>query len=298
MTKVEQFKKRNRRRNKHLYKKGLLEGYDYIICPMSNERLSMIKSSYIVKVLGITVEEYDKRFPGQPKFCGKRGENLSKGLKRINPATGIRRAVEIQKKARKNLTKVDDDGLTGDERRAIKTRKSNLRNIVDGKNGYQRTVNTRRDTILDNGLSIFDNGLLKNLDKQRKSGRISSWTRKEYWKAYQHLTRNMSAKHKKKEDLHRDHMYSICSGYNNKISPFIISSKHNMQYMTKSENSSKYTNNDISLKDLLLKCGKTKEDNEREWKTTMEVIKYCTKNKTFILPSMITKRLNGQTSKK
>ena len=55
-TKLEQFINRNKKRNAHLYDDNLINGQDYILCPVSKERLSMIKSSYIIRVLGMTVE--------------------------------------------------------------------------------------------------------------------------------------------------------------------------------------------------------------------------------------------------
>jgi len=86
--KLKRFIERNKRRNKHLYKDGLIEGYDYIVCPISNERLSMIKSTYITKVLGITVQDYDEKYPKQQKICTKRIENIKGGLKNIDDETG------------------------------------------------------------------------------------------------------------------------------------------------------------------------------------------------------------------
>ena len=74
-TKLEKFIKRNRRRNKHLYDNNLTAGVDYIICPFSNERMSMIKSSYIEKVLLMTVNDYDRLYPGVRGVSEKRKSN-------------------------------------------------------------------------------------------------------------------------------------------------------------------------------------------------------------------------------
>ena len=89
MTKIESFIKRNERRNKHLWESDKLLGYDYIICPVTNTRLSMIKKSYIEKVLGITVDNFNKKYPNQQKTCRKRIENIKKGLKIIDKETGL-----------------------------------------------------------------------------------------------------------------------------------------------------------------------------------------------------------------
>lgn len=165
--KLKIFKIRNRRRNKHLYEDNLKEGHDYVICPASNERLSMIKKSYIEKILQITVDEYNELYPNQQKICKQRIKNICNGLTKIDVETGLTKHQLSIKKRHIKLLQIGDDGLTGYERYLIKTRESNLNNIIDGKNGYQRTVDTRNNTILKNGLSIQHNGLLKNLKKQK-----------------------------------------------------------------------------------------------------------------------------------
>lgn len=141
--KIKQFIKRNKRRNNHLYKENLIEGYDYVICPISNERLSMIKSNYITKVLGMSVKKYDKLYPNQQKICKQRIKNISNGLNKLDIKTGLTKHQLSVKKSRKTLTKINN-GITGDQLRAIKTKNSNLKNIINGKNGYQRTAEKAR----------------------------------------------------------------------------------------------------------------------------------------------------------
>jgi len=89
MNKIESFIKRNRRRNKHLWEEDKKEGYDFIVCPVTKARLSMIKSSYIERTLEMSMEEFDRRYPDQQKTCKKRIENISDGLKSIDEETGL-----------------------------------------------------------------------------------------------------------------------------------------------------------------------------------------------------------------
>lgn len=271
--KLEKFKKRNRRRNKHLYKKGLKEGYDYIICPVSKERISMIKSSYITKVLDMSVEEYDKKYPNQQKCCKKRGENLSKGLKKINPKTGIRRSIEIQQKARKTLTKIGEDGLTGDEKRAIKTKESNFNNIVDGKNGYQRTAEKARP---------------KQIKTMSEQGKIAKYNNRNHWEIYKKFVWFLTNKNKPNTNktigkgigkYSLDHKISVCYGFNNKISPFLISSKENMEYIKFEDNCSKWTDNSINEKELFEKTNYTKENNDIEYYSFYKIMKKYVKER-------------------
>ena len=110
--KLEQFVKRNKRRNKHLYDIGLIAGYDYVICPVSNERLSMIKSSYIEKILLMTVADYDLIYPHVQKICRKRVDNIKDGLQQIDITSGLTKYQLSQFKSREVLQTVGDDGLS------------------------------------------------------------------------------------------------------------------------------------------------------------------------------------------
>ena len=98
--KLEQFKKRNRKRNAHLYLDEKVEGTDYIVCPVSNERLSMIKSSYIERVLGMSVEDYDTLYPGVRGVSQARKNNIKKGLHEIDPETEKTKYQISQEKAK------------------------------------------------------------------------------------------------------------------------------------------------------------------------------------------------------
>ena len=51
--KLVEFIKRNKKRNQPLYAPNTIQGYDYVVCPVSGERLSMIKDNYITNVLGL-----------------------------------------------------------------------------------------------------------------------------------------------------------------------------------------------------------------------------------------------------
>ncbi len=156
--KLTQFIKRNKKRNVHLYKNGVVEGYDYVICPISGERLSMIKENYITNILGMVVEEY----PITQRICNKRKENIQQGLKQIDTNTGLSKYESGQIKARKILKEVDATGLSGYDRKGQKTRATHLSNIDEfGRNGYRRQADTRLTTVLPNGLTVEQNAHCK-----------------------------------------------------------------------------------------------------------------------------------------
>ncbi len=161
-TKIIEFIKRNRKRNAHLYISELIEGYDYVVCPVSGERLSMIKDNYIVKVLEMDPASY----PTTQRICHRRKENIQAGLRKIDPNTGLTRYEIGQQKAREILKQVDSSGQSGYDRKGKKTRAMHMSRIDElGRNGYRRQADYRLTTILSNGLTIEQNAHNKQKEK-------------------------------------------------------------------------------------------------------------------------------------
>ncbi len=247
--KIQEFIKRNEYRNKHLWGDGCVEGVDYIICPVSNSRLSMIKSSYIERVLGMTVEGYDILYPNVRGVCKKRIQNIKGGLNVVDSDTGLTKHELSVTKSRKTLTSVGLDGLTGDERRAIKTKKSNLENVDErGMNGYHRTAEKARP---------------KQIETLRKQGKIARCGGKSEWEVYKKYVHFLTTRNRKyivvpdgvelgrkKGQYSLDHRYTVCSGYNNRISPFVLSLCENLEYILHEKNISKSSNNSMCLGEL------------------------------------------------
>lgn len=155
MNKIKEFKKRNQKRNSHLYKDNLIEDIDYVVCPVSHERLSMIKSSYIERILNMTVQEYDQLYPRKRGVCKKRIQNIKDGLKQIDKDSGLTKYEIGQTKARFKLNQIDAEGKSGYKRKGEKTRKTHMSRIDElGRNGYRRQADARLTTMLDNGLTV------------------------------------------------------------------------------------------------------------------------------------------------
>lgn len=169
-TKLQEFIKRNKTRNAHLYNDSLVEGHDYVVCPISNERMSMIKDNYISNVLGMKVEDY----PKVKRICDKRKDNIKHGLNQIDLVTGLSKYELGQTKARKILAEIGSDGLCGYDRKGQKTRATHMSNIDEfGRNGYRRQADARLTTILPSGLTVEQNAHIKQketLIKTNKSG--------------------------------------------------------------------------------------------------------------------------------
>jgi len=168
--KLIEFIERNKIRNQKLYADDKVEGYDYVVCPISGARLSMIKNNYITNILGMQVDEY----PNVQRTCQKRKENIKNGLHQIDPVTGITRYEAGQVQARQILKQVDSDGLSGYKKKGQKTRATHFSRVDEfGRNGYRRQADARLTTVLENGLTVEQNAHRKQRDtliKNNKSG--------------------------------------------------------------------------------------------------------------------------------
>ena len=279
MEKIKKFLKRNERRNKHLWDNNKKTGIDYIKCPVTKTRLSMIKKNYIENILNMSVVDFDKKYPNIQKICSKRINNIKNGIRKIDKVTGLTKHQLSVKKSRQTLTNICDDGITGDQRRAIKTRQSNLDNIIDGKNGYQRTAEKARP---------------KQIKTMMKQGKIANCKYRKEWEMYKtfvfYLTRINQQKIDssniviglKKGTYQLDHKYSITSGYNNKISPFVISNLKNLEYLKTEDNRKKGVKCSISINKLIKEIGIKLDTNNLEYNISMDIIhNFIDKNKPY-----------------
>jgi hypothetical protein len=170
-TPLDQFKQRNRKRNKHLYYDGLIENVDYIVCPISQERMSMIRSDYIKKVLGMEPNDYWLMHPNLQKTSPARQRNIQSGLKDIDPETGVTKHQKgiILAHATKSIP--DQAGQTGYQKIGEKTKAAHLANVdAMGRNGYQRLVYYRLTTIMPDGKTVEQNAHEKRAIKISQQG--------------------------------------------------------------------------------------------------------------------------------
>lgn len=266
-----EFIKRNKKRNQHLYEPGTVEGYDYVVCPVSGERLSMIKDNYITNVLGMAVEEY----PDVQRICSRRKENIRRGLQQIDPDTGLTCYEAGQIKARQILKQVGADGKSGYKRKGERTRATHMTRLDQfGRNGYSQLASK---AIIKGNKTKADMGLI-------------SVDRDEFWR-YKVIVLYLTEKHRKeltsgyvtglagKEGAwHIDHKYSILKGYQNKLSPFIIGHRHNLEMVPWKKNISKNVLCSINTDELLKICGYSKQQSVAEFDTVIKLIQNDVKN--------------------
>jgi hypothetical protein len=283
--KLTEFIKRNKKRNAHLYQPGMTAGHDYVTCPISGQRLSMIKDNYITKILGMPVDQY----PRVQRICDKRKENIKHGLHQTDPETGLTRYEAGQIKAREILKQVDSDGLSGYKKKGQRTRATHMRRVDQfGRNGYSQLAT-----------KAIING---NRTKAKKGLITDPSTRPEFYR-YKAIVTYLTEKHRnlitsgyvtglagKAGAFHIDHTYSILSGYKNKISPIIIGSVHNLLMIPWQDNLSKSVKCSISIIELLNKTNYTIEQSDLEFEKIMSLIRYDLENKLPVTGGNILER--------
>lgn len=169
-SKIETFIRRNEKRNKHLYADSLKEGMDYVMCPVTGARLSMIKRNYVEGTLGIPYEDFLRRYPNQLMSSMSRSAAIKRGLSVIDTETGLNKHAISVAKSTQSRAEIGEDGLTVNERKGRRTKSTHLSRVdSNGENGYQRLARKRNETILANGLTVQQNALLKAFETKQKS---------------------------------------------------------------------------------------------------------------------------------
>jgi hypothetical protein len=270
-TKLVEFKRRNRKRNKHLYNTDAVKNFDYVECPESGERLSMIKVSYITNILGMSEIEYNLKYPEIKRICDKRTENIRKGLRIIDVVTGLSKHELSVEKSKKSLM-LEENGVSGYKLRGEKTKNTHMLSVdVNGRNGYSR---------------IAVKAIIKgNNTKAIKGLIVSPELRDEYYR-YKTIVLHLTEKHRKtvtagyktglagtEDAWQMDHIMSIMDGYNNKISPYVIAHIRNLRMLPWKENLQKHARSHICISDLLFETGYDNARSLKEFDDLMQLIK-------------------------
>ena len=170
--KLKEFLRRNNKYNAHLYEDGKVEGVDYLICPESKARLTQISKAYITKTLGMTVEEYDAKYPNIKKCSDARINNIKAGVNQIDPETGLTKHKIARIKAIDTLKAVDENGVSGYQKLGQKTRATHMSKVDEhGRNGYKRQAHARITTVLENGLTVEQNAHIKQKETLIRNGK-------------------------------------------------------------------------------------------------------------------------------
>ena len=250
-TKLDYFYERNAKRNSHLYSNDLLfVNYDYVICPHTGLKMTMIKKNYITSTLGLTIEEYDTMYPNTKKIAEIRFKNISDGLKKIDEESGLTKHELSTVKAKETLEKVDDKtGLSGYAKKGLKTKATHMANVDElGRNGYSQ---------------LASNAIINGNNTKIRKGIITDVRERDEYYRYKTVVSYLTSMHRKtlskgfitglagEEGAHHmDHKYSILRGYQNNISPFVIGNINNLEMLPWEDNLSKSRECSISKETL------------------------------------------------
>jgi len=224
----------------------------------------MIKSSYIERVLCMSVDDYDKQYPGVRGVSRARRANIKKGLSAVDSTSGLSAYEKSQVNAQKTLAKLDENGISGYAKKGQKTRATHMCNINKyGQNGYSQLA-TR--AIIKGNATKAKNGLILDPSHRNEFYRyksvvtyITEQYRSEITAGYKTGLAGTPGAY------HIDHMFSIMQGYKEQISPLLIGSKYNLQMLPWKENLAKHNSSHITLNALMDSARYTAEQSLLEY---------------------------------
>lgn len=288
-TKIDRLAAKYRKKYPELYLALAIKDYDYKECPVTGIRLKMITSDYITNILDMSVEEFDRLYPGVRGSCQERLDKVKESLKEIDPATGLNKHALSVKKSKIILSAVDENGLRGYDRKGQKTRATHMANVDEyGRNGYSQ---------------LATKAIIKGNQTKANNGLISQPSEKGLFHRYKSIVHYITSKHKKqiaegyklglagtKNAWQIDHMFSVFHGYTEKISPLAIGHINNLKVLPWEINLAKHTDSSMSRQEFLIKVGYTENRAVAEYNFFMdEISKSLNNNESANSASLIEK---------
>jgi hypothetical protein len=262
--KIDIFKKRNQKINRHLYEDYMVENIDYRIEPVSGVRLVQIKPKLITNVLDMSLDDYDRLYPGLRGVIPATKQRIKNGLVEIDEESGLsNHALSVVKSTIIRAEIDEEDGLSINQRKGIKIRETNMKIDENGLNVYQKIAIVSRPKQ-NNTLAV----------KHKRANNIQ----RPLWSAYRNFCQWITNKYK--IDLldgkptgkcgtvgawQIDHKFSAIKGFHFKMSPFIIGGIHNLCVISWEENIKKKTDCSISLQELFILYDITDNQSKKEF---------------------------------
>ncbi len=243
----------------------MVEGEDYVICPLCSIRMSMIKSTHITNRHKMPLADFDLSYPNTQKICKNRVINIKNGLAKTDENGLTKHQISVAK-AQVTKNAIGEDGLSIHQKIGIKTRNTHLRNKDEnGLNGYQRIAKVARP---------------KQIKTMARNGDAIKPEERHQWLCYRNLciwlTRATRAPLLTDDmilgragstsgNVQVDHEYSVFHGYRDGVSPFDICNIVNLVVLPWEENVKKNRKSSISLDELLQRNNTTMEDSKKEY---------------------------------
>lgn len=294
LKKMVEHRVRNMRTNAHLWEEGKTFGYDYVTCPIMGTRMSMLRTDYIEKILNMTIEEYDSRFPDYPRVSTSRKENISAGLQR-DTGDGETAGMKATKKRVENMSRVGEDGLTAYQKLGRKTRATHMSRIDEnGLNGYNRIAKVARPKQNATMASQGKRAAKKESHEWKSYLYFVHWLTKEFKKQLAETTDIKLGLAGTPGAYQVDHIYPIVLGFHNGVSPFVIAHEGNIQVIPWEENTSKSAAVPFSVEQLLTNTGISKEENDRQYALIMSIIRQMDKRSSIEMWEKYCEANNGK----
>lgn len=261
---------RQKQRRPQLYEDDAVEIQDYVECPISGIRFSMLNEKHITGTLGMSVDEFDSLYPNLIKVSNNHKQKVKEVLQTIDENTGKTIHQTAIEKAQKTLHSVDEHGISGYKKLGQKTRATHMTNIDEhGRNGYS---------------VLASKAIIKGNKTKADKGLIFDTSTKPLFHRYKVIVLHLTEKHRKKltagyktglagevDVWHIDHCYSIKEGFKNKISPLIIAHENNLKMIPWEENLEKSASSSISLEELFSVTGYTENESLLEFENIMAI---------------------------
>lgn len=213
--KIKSFIKRNRVRNSSLYNESLVEDYDFVVCPVSGERMKMIKSTYITKVLEMDVADFDAMYPNQLKVAHSRSDKIAASMDQ-DSSDGVSKKQQRANKISSAMQTITEDGIS---LAVANAQKAKLTKGVIGDDGLSLAQRTARKAIISGNKTKVLNG------------QISSTV--DHFKWYKNLVLFLLGDNLSESVL----MVKIKDAFDNFITPFAVVSESNLVVSDNKHNS-------------------------------------------------------------
>lgn len=243
--------------------KKLKLNIDYIICPICGKRLIEINNAHL-NHHNLTPKEFDKKYPynrrlsekaiiNKKTFTGKKHTEEHKKYM-SEKMTGVNNGKKLSKEHTKKLS---DSMEKAWENNYENFKFSHTKEGYIKKYGYEEGVKRWVSKNLKNSKSST------NINKPRDEyelymGKVR-WVTSISIKWFNYEIPNFSK-------FQIDHKVSICYGFNNNISPYLIGSIYNLETIEKSKNLSKQEKCSMEVKDLMEKF-----ENDEFYKKLIEI---------------------------
>lgn len=271
--KVRRFISRNSRVNSHLYEYPITElNKKFIMCPVLNVRVVMLKRNYIENLLLIEYDDFINRYPTQLLESPSRLENVKKGLTEIDPETGLTKHQLSVEKSKERLSAVDPEtGFTGYQKLGMATKQTHMANIDEyGRNGYNRIA---KDAIVKGNKTKIEKGIITSTEDRDSFQRYKRIVIMFTERHRSEITKGFKTGLAGVENAwHIDHSYSIKHGFDNKISPLVIGHRANLRMIPWEDNLAKHSSSDITETELFSKTGYNRERSQEEYEVIMQLI--------------------------